>query len=192
MTKKSVFCFASSRHQADEIVHHLRTESFSRNDISVLFSEKDAARELTPENATKAFAGTATGVGTGSVVEEPLGWVAGMGVLAIPGVGPCIAAGPIVAGLTAAVEGGIAAGLMRLDISEMEARRYEREVKIGKILLAVHTDDVGDIARVKDIFRQAAAQCIFTSGGAGAKAGAPADSGQHTARRALGLSSQTK
>ena len=80
---------------------------------------------------------------------QPLNWVAGIGVLPIPGLGPFIAAGPIIAALSAAAGGDIAGGLMSLGVSELEARRYERELDDGNILLCVHTDDAGDIARAK-------------------------------------------
>ena len=156
MSKKSVFCFATSRHQADRIVDHLRTESFSKNDISVLFADQGTTPELTHENITRAPADAVGGPDTSSLIGEPLGWIAGTGVLAIPGLGPFIAAGPIVAALGGAAGGDIAGGLMSLGISEMEARRYERELDNGNILVCVHTDDAGDIERVKDIFRQAA------------------------------------
>lgn len=164
MSKKSIFCFATSRHQADRIVDHLRTESFSKNDISVLFANQGAMPELSHENITKAALDEVTGAGTGSFIGEPLNWIAGIGVLAIPGLGPFMAAGPIIAALSGAAGGEIGGGLMSLGISEMEARRYERDLDNGNILLCVHTDDVGDIARAKDVFKQAAAQNICCSG----------------------------
>ena len=156
MSKKSTFCFATSRGQAERIIDHLRTESFSKNDISVLFANQGALPELGRENITKTAAETVQGAGTDSFIGEPLNWVAGIGVLAIPGLGPFIAAGPIIAALSGAAGGDIAGGLMSLGVSEMEARRYERELDNGNILLCVHTDDAGDIARAKDIFKEAA------------------------------------
>jgi hypothetical protein len=181
MSKKSIFCFATTRHQAARIVDHLRTESFSKNDISVLFANQGAVPELSHENITKAAADAVAGADSGSVIGEPLNWVAGIGVLAIPGLGPFIAAGPIIAALSGAAGGDIGGGLMSLGISEMEARRYERELDNGNILLCVHTDDAGDIARAKDIFKQAAAQNTCCSGEVATRLGAPSEIGSHPA-----------
>src|ERR1019366_3674046 len=133
MSKKSVFCIATSRGQADQIVDHLKSASFSNNDISVLFPDKGTTHDFAHEKHTKAPEGTATGAGTGGVVGGALGWIVGIGALAIPGVGPFIAAGPIMAALSGAaigaVAGGIAGGLIGLGIPELEAKRYEGKVK---------------------------------------------------------------
>jgi len=105
MSKKSVFCIATSRAQADQIVDQLKNANFSNNDISVLFPDKDTTRDFAHEKNTKAPEGAVTGASTGGVIGGALGWVAGIGALAIPGVGPFIAAGPIIAALSgAAVE----------------------------------------------------------------------------------------
>ena len=97
-----------------------------------------------------------------------MGWIAGIGALAIPGVGPFIAAGPIIAALSGAAigaaAGGIAGGLIGMGIPEIEAKRYEGKIRTGNILISVHTDDAGEIARAKDIFKQAGAQDICTTG----------------------------
>jgi hypothetical protein len=97
-----------------------------------------------------------------------LGWIAGIGALAIPGVGPFIAAGPIMAALSGAAigaaAGGIAGGLIGLGIPELEAKRYEGKIKEGNILISVHTDNSDEIARAKDIFTKAGAQDICSTG----------------------------
>jgi hypothetical protein len=177
MLKKSVFCISTSRDQADRIVDHLKTAGFSNNDISVLFPDKGTTRDFAHEKNTKAPEGAVAGAGTGSVIGGALGWIAGIGALAIPGVGPFIAAGPIMAALSGAAigaaAGGIAGGLIGLGIPELEARRYEGKVKQGNILISVHTDDAGDIARAKDIFNQAGAQDICAAG----EASIPKDNG---------------
>src|SRR5580700_9269878 len=125
MSKKSVFCIATSRGQADLIVGQLKDANFSNNDISVLFPDKNTTRDFAHEKNTKAPEGIATGAGTGGVLGGALGWIAGIGALAIPGVGPFIAAGPIMAALGGAAVGGIAGGLIGLGIPELEAKRYE-------------------------------------------------------------------
>ena len=168
MSKKSVFCIATSRGQADRIVDNLKTANFSNNDISALFPDKGTTRDFAHEKSTKAPEGAVAGAGTGGVVGGALGWIAGIGALAIPGVGPFIAAGPILAALSGAAigatVGGIAGGLIGLGIPEIEAKRYEGKIKEGNILISVHTEDSGDIARAKDIFNQAGAQDICVTG----------------------------
>ena len=164
MSKKSVFCFVTSRWQADEIVDHLRRESYSKKDISVLFSDPGTPGKLTQESASQAPTGAVAGAGRGDFIGEPMGWLAGIGGLTIPGVGPLIAAGPIVAALRSASGGGIAAALIGLGFSDIDARHYEREVNNGNMVVSVHTDDAGDMARVKDTFKHAGAKNICTSG----------------------------
>jgi hypothetical protein len=168
MSKKSVFCIATSRNQADQIVDHLKTESFFNHAISVLFPNNGTTRDFAHEKNTKAPEGVVAGAGTGGVIGGALGWIAGIGALAIPGVGPFIAAGPMMAAFSGvaarATVGGIAGGLIGLGVPELEARRYEGKVKAGNILISVHTEDAGDLARARDIFKQAGAQDVCTAG----------------------------
>jgi hypothetical protein len=172
MSKKSVFCIANYRDQADRIVDQLKNANFSNNDISVLFPDKGTTKDFAHEKNTKAPEGAITGAGTGGVVGGALGWIVGIGALAIPGVGPFIAAGPIMAALSGAAigaaAGGITGGLIGLGIPELEAKRYEGKVKEGNILLSVHTENSAEISRAKDIFTQAGAQDICTTGEAAA------------------------
>jgi len=168
MSKKSVFCIATSRNQADQIVDQLKATNFSNNDISALFADKGTSHDFAHEKHTKAPEGAVTGAVTGGAVVGALGWIAGIGALAIPGVGPFIAAGPIVAALSGvaigATVGGIAGGLIGLGIPELEAKRYEGKIKEGNILISVHTDNSAEISRAKDIFTKAGAQDICTTG----------------------------
>jgi hypothetical protein len=168
MSKKSVFCIATSRTQADQIVDQLKAGDFSNNDISVLFADKNTNRDFAHEKNTKAPEGALAGAGTGGVIGGTLGWIAGIGALAIPGVGPFIAAGPIMAALSGitigAAIGGIAGGLIGLGIPEIEAKRYEGKIKKGNILISVHTESSEEISRAKDIFTKAGAQDICTTG----------------------------
>jgi hypothetical protein len=168
MSKTSVFCIATQRGQADLIVDRLRTAGFSNNDISVLFPDKETTRDFAHEKNTKAPEGIATGASAGGVVGGTLGWLAGIGALAIPGVGPFIAAGPILAALSGAAVGaavgGISGGLIGLGIPELEAKRYEGKIKAGNILLSVHTEDSEEIKIAEDIFKEAGAQDICRTG----------------------------
>jgi hypothetical protein len=168
MSKKSVFCIATSRTQADQIVEQLKNANFSNNDISALFADKGTSHDFAHEKNTKAPEGAVTGAVTGGVLGGALGWIAGIGALAIPGVGPFIAAGPIIAALSGAAigaaGGGIAGGLIGLGIPEIEAKRYEGKIKAGNILISVHTEQSAEITRAKDIFTRSGAQDICSTG----------------------------
>ena len=179
MSKKSVFCIATNRDQADRIVDQLKAANFSNNNISVLFPDKGTTKDFAHEKNTKAPEGAVAGAGTGGVVGGTLGWLVGIGALAIPGVGPFIAAGPILAALSGAAigaaAGGIAGGLIGLGIPELEAKRYEGKVKEGNILLSVHTENAEEIKRAKAIFTNAGAHDICTTGEATAPDAPKAD-----------------
>lgn len=168
MSKKSVFCIATSREQADNIVDSLKNANFSNNDISALFADKGTSHDFAHEKNTKAPEGAVTGAVAGGVALGALGWIAGIGALAIPGVGPFIAAGPIVAALSGAAigatVGGVAGGLIGMGIPEIEAKRYEGKLKEGNILISVHTENSAEISRAKEIFTKAGAQDICTTG----------------------------
>jgi hypothetical protein len=178
MSKKSVFCIATSRSQADQIVDQLKNANFSNNDISVLFPDKGTTHDFAHEKHTKAPEGVATGASTGGVIGGALGWIAGIGALAIPGVGPFIAAGPIIAALSGAAvgaaAGGIAGGLIGLGIPEIEAKRYEGKIKKGNLLISVHTENSEEITQAKNIFTRAGAQDICTTGEASIPGGTKA------------------
>src|SRR6202790_4606645 len=137
----AVFGIYHGRRGVEDAVDALRAAGFRNTDISVLFPENQGTKDFAHEKNTKAPEGTATGAGTGAVIGGTLGWLAGIGALAIPGVGPLIAAGPIVAALTGVGVGGAIGGLtgalIGMGIPEYEAKRYEGRVKAGGILLSV-------------------------------------------------------
>jgi len=166
--KKAVFCIAKTPAQAEAIVGQLKIEGFSNNDISVLFPDKSGTKDFAHEQHTKAPEGATTGGAVGAGLGAVLGWLAGIGSLAIPGVGPFIAAGPIMGALSGAAVGGATGGiigaLVGMGIPEYEAKRYEGKVRGGNILISVHTDNADERARVKDIFKKANAEDISTSG----------------------------
>ncbi len=164
MSKKSIFCIAASRNQADRIVDCLKTESFSNNDISVLFADQDDTHDFAHEKHTKEPEAVVTGAGVGG---ETLRWIPGMGTLATSGVGSFIAAGPIITVFRGASVGAtvcdIAGGLIEMGIPEFEARRYEGKIKQGNVLISVHTENSDKIARAKELFTQAGAHDIYTT-----------------------------
>jgi hypothetical protein len=168
MSKKSVFCIAITRNQAERIVDRLKAAGFSTNDVSVLFPDRETTRDFAHEKSTKAPEGIAAGASAGGVVGGSLGWLAGIGALAIPGVGPFIAAGPILAALSGAAVGaavgGVAGGLIGLGIPEIEAKRYEGKLKKGNILLSVHAETSDEINRAEKIFKDAGAEDICATG----------------------------
>lgn len=168
MSKKSVFCIATSRIQAEQIVANLRSGNFTSSDISVLFPDKESTREFAHEKHTKAPEGAVTGAATGGIAGGALGWLVGIGALAIPGAGPFIAAGPIIAALSGvgvgATVGGITGALIGVGIPEFEAKRYEGRIKAGNILISVHTEDSDEVAAAKKIFKDAEAEDISSTG----------------------------
>ena len=173
MSKTSVFCIANSESQAINIVDRLKSASFSNNDISVLFPDKTGTKDFAHEQHTKAPEGATTGAVSGGVLGGALGWLAGIGALAIPGVGPFIAAGPIMAALGGAAVGGTVGGitgaLIGLGIPEYEAKRYEGKIREGNILISVHSDNRAETKRAKEIFEQAGAKDISSTGEVGVK-----------------------
>ena len=164
----AVFGIYRDRTSVENAVDALRQEDFRNTDISVLFPENEGTKDFAHEKNTKAPEGTATGATSGAVIGGGLGWLAGIGALAIPGVGPLIAAGPIVAALAGVgvggAIGGIAGALIGMGIPEFEAKRYEGRVKEGGILLSVHCDDSKWVKHAKDVLGRTGAEDISSSG----------------------------
>jgi hypothetical protein len=175
MSKKSVLCLAKTYAQADRIVTRLRSCGFAYNDISALFPDKQTTRDFAHEKHTKAPEGAATGAGTGGLVGGALGLLAGIGTLAIPGVWPLIAAGPIMAALSGAAVGaavgGITGALIGLGIPEYEAKRYEGKIRDGRILISVHTESSDEASRAKEVFQSEDAEDIAVTGESGVPSG---------------------
>src|SRR5262245_25190471 len=139
---------------------------FSANDISVLFPDKTGTKDFAHEHHTKAPEGAAAGAGTGALLGGALGWLVGIGSLAIPGVGPFIAAGPILASLSGVALGGALGGvtgaMVGWGIPEFEAQQFEGRLREGHILIAVHADDADDAARARDVLSEEHAEHIST------------------------------
>jgi hypothetical protein len=163
----AVFCIAPSNRQAEEIVDQLRVAGFQSDDISVLFPDRLGTRDFAHINNTKTPEGIATGVGTGFAIGGALGWLAGIGAIAIPGIGPMIAAGPIMAALSGAAIGGTLGGvggaLIGMGIPEFEAKRYEGKIKDGNILISVHTETSEEADSAKRVFKDADASDIASA-----------------------------
>ena len=162
--KRSALCLVDNEDQAEAIVERLRSAGFSDNDISVLFPDKESTRDFAHKKATKMPEGATLGAGTGGAVGGTIGLLAGIGALAIPGLGPFIAAGPIMAALSGgaigAGIGGLTGALVGLGIPEYEAKRYEGKVKEGSILISVHSENSDELSRAKAAFKELGAHDI--------------------------------
>jgi len=169
---KSVFGIYSSRSGVENAVTALRDVGFQQADVSVLLPENLGNREIATQKNTKAPEGATTGAGSGAVIGGTLGWLVGIGALAIPGLGPFIAAGPIMAALAGAgvggAVGGVTGALVGMGIPEFEAKRYEGRLEKGGILVSVHCDTSEEVKRAKDILQRTGAEDISTAGEASA------------------------
>ena len=163
----AVFGIYSDSMAVDQAVNALKEAGFRATDISVLFPENVGTKDFAHEKGTKAPEGASTGAGTGMVVGGTLGWLVGIGALAIPGVGPFIAAGPIVAALAGAgvggAVGGIGGALIGMGIPEYEAKRYEGRILKGGILLSVHSDNSEWTSKAKTILEETGAEDISSA-----------------------------
>ncbi len=153
---------------ADAAVDTLRSKGFRNTDISVMFPQNVGSKEFGHEKGSKSAEGAVAGGGAGAVVGGALGWLASIGLLVIPGVGPFVAAGPIVAALAGIGAGGAIGGttgaLIGLGIPEYQAKRYEGRMRKGGILLSVHADDHEWISKGRQILEQTGAEHISQSG----------------------------
>jgi outer membrane lipoprotein SlyB len=164
--KKSVVCIVQDRVKAENVVTQLKAAGFADNDLSVLFPDKQGTRDFAHEHNTKAPEGAVAGVGAGGALGGTVGLLAGIGALAIPGLGPFIAAGPLVAALSGAAVGAAAGGLtgalIGMGIPEIEAKRYEGKVKGGNLLIAVHAEDAERRKVAERVFKDVNAEDIST------------------------------
>src|SRR5213595_2757277 len=164
---KSVFGIATTHPQAERIVEQLQAEGFAASEISVLMPDTGGTRDVGHVKATKAPEGATTGAAAGGTAGGVIGLLAGIGALAIPGIGPFIAAGPIMAALSGAAVGaavgGIAGALIGMGIPELEAKVYEGKLRDGNILLSAHAVDSDAASRAKKIFQSEGASDISSA-----------------------------
>lgn len=168
----AVFGIYPDQLTTEDAVDTLKDAGFRATDISVLFPDNQGARDFAHEKSTKAPEGAVAGGSSGAMIGGALGWLAGIGALAIPGLGPFIAAGPLMGmlggiGVGTAV-GGLTGALIGLGIPEYEARRYEGRIQRGGILLSVHCDDRDWSRRAKNILNQTGAEDVAAAGEAAA------------------------
>ena len=175
--KKAVMCIVQTRGQAEAVVDQLHKAGFTPSDISVLFPDKTGTKDFAHEHNTKAPEGAIGGAGMGGVVGGTLGVLAGIGALAIPGLGPFIAAGPIMAGLSGiaagSMVGGIAGALVGMGIPEIEAKRFEGKINGGNMLVSAHVESSDEKTRAENIFKAAKADDICSVNEASVPKAAP-------------------
>src|ERR1041385_9111257 len=168
----AVFGIYRDRTHVEEAVDTLLDNGFRSEDISVLLPDNVGTKDFAHEKNTKAPEGATTGATSGAVVGGTLGLLAGIGALAIPGLGPFIAAGPIMGALAGMGAGGVVGGIVGalggMGVPEYEAKRYEGRIKEGGILMSVHCDDGDWVDRAKELMKQTGAQDISSTGEAGA------------------------
>ncbi len=166
--KNTVVGIVSNQQQAENIVAKLQREGFGTNDISALFPDKSGTRGFAHEQHTKAPEGAIGGVGVGGAIGGTLGLLAGIGALAIPGLGPFIAAGPIMAALSGAAAGaavgGVTGALVGMGIPEIQAKQYEGKIRGGNILLSIHVDNSDESGRAKKVLETNGASDIVSIG----------------------------
>jgi hypothetical protein len=190
--KKAVFGLVSSDAQASRIVNSLLSSGFTNEEISMLYPDRTKGKfpnqefgevevehgdttaprnikrgTLTTEKHSKAPEGAATGATAGGVIGGTVGLLAGVGALAIPGLGPFIAAGPIMAALSGSAVGGsvglFVGALIGSGIPEYEAKKYEAGLKAGNILISVHTDNDEELKRATEVLKREGAKDISSS-----------------------------
>jgi hypothetical protein len=164
----AVFGIYPDQTTVSEAVDALKRAGFRNTDISVLFPENMGSKDFGHEKHTKAPEGAVAGASSGAIIGGALGWLAGIGALAIPGIGPIIAAGPILGMLSGIGVGGTVGGftgaLIGVGIPEYEAKRYEGRIRNGGILLSVHSDNSDWAKRAKEVLEHTGAGDIATSG----------------------------
>jgi len=176
MSKPAIFGLIKNETQARAAVSALESAGFIATDISILSSRAyfdingveqtgfAKTREVGLTNTTKAPEGATTGVATGGVLGGVAGWLAGIGALAVPGAGPFIAAGPILAALSGAAigatAGGLTGALIGYGIPEYEAKLYAGKLESGHILIGVHAINADEADAAKKALASAGAEDI--------------------------------
>jgi hypothetical protein len=173
MADEIVYGICSNRNVLEAAIEALKNAGFAPADVAFLAPESLGKSGLATEKSTKAPEGAAAGAGSGLLLGGALGWFVGVGALAIPGVGPLIAAGPILAALAGAgvgsAVGGLAGGLVGMGVPEYEAKRYEGRIGKGGTLISVRVATSDQRERAKKILLAAGAEDVSSSSAATAK-----------------------
>jgi hypothetical protein len=164
----ATFAVFPDRTAFEAAIEGLRGAGFRATDISAVLPDRDhTTKDLAHEIHTKAPEGIAAGAGAGAAVGGVLGWLVGIGAIAIPGIGPLLAAGPIVAALAGAgaagAAGGLVGGLVGAGMPEIEAKRYAGRLRDGGFLLSVHCDDREWAARAREVLTANGGQDVVST-----------------------------
>jgi hypothetical protein len=165
---KAVLGLVRNHAQVDAVIGALLNTGFVRSDISTLCSGRPPTGAFVLDRSVQIPTRAVTAGGFGIALGAALGLLAGLGALAIPGLGPFIAAGSIMTAIVSIVAGasigGIAGALAGLGISEIEARQYQSKLRDGVILLSIHVDDHDQRAHAKKVLEGYGATNIATVG----------------------------
>lgn len=162
----TISCLATTPEQAERIVRDLKTEGIAQERISVLLPDPRQDKKFNFENTVPMDHGPVVGAGTGAAMGSILGWLAGLSLLAIPGVGPFLAAGPILAALGTTAAGAIAGGLVGMGMPAVQAAHYESRLREGRFMVWVEVADVAELERVAAIFSRHQAEEVTRSAAA--------------------------
>ena len=166
MTNQAVVGLVDNYEQAANLVEKLQGAGFAKHDISALFPDRVGATDAAREQSTKAAEGTVAGAAAGGTLGGAVGLLAGLGALAIPGIGPLLAIGPIVAAITGAAAGaavgGVTGGLVGMGLPESHAKGFEQKIREGHILLSVHTATTEQRSRAQSLFDHAGVREVVT------------------------------
>ena len=168
----SVFGIYADRTAVSDARDVLHQAGYRATDISVLLPDNQGSKDFAHEKNTKAPEGATTGAAAGVVLGAVLAWLVAVGVFAIPGLGPFVAAGPLMAALAGAGSGGalgwLIGFLVGLGMPEYEAKRYAGRIRRGGILLSVHCDSSEWCDRAKKTLKDTGAQHISSASESGA------------------------
>jgi uncharacterized protein (TIGR02271 family) len=163
------------RDRAREAIEALKADGFTGDAISILSPDKQATQDIAADTGTHAGTGAVTGAVTGGILGGLGGWLVGIGALAIPGIGPFIAAGAFATALGGAALGAgigaIAGALMGMGVPEEHAKYYEGEARAGRTLVTVRADGRYDDAQ--QILRQYGAYDVESRDRAAVAPGSP-------------------
>jgi hypothetical protein len=164
---RAVYGIYTDRMHAEEAIDSIRAAGFRPEDVSVLLPENVGSKDMGYERHTKAPEKATAGAVAAGAVGGALGWLIGAGLLASPGVGALMAAGPIMATLAGlgagAVVGGLGGALVGMGIPEYEAKRYEGRIRSGGALVSIHCPDSYTVNRARDILRHTGAEDIASA-----------------------------
>jgi len=164
----AVFGIYRDREGVERAGDILRRAGFRNTGISELFPENEGTKDFAVEKGTEAPECTLAGAGTGAAFVGALGWLVGVGALSVPGLDPVLSAGPIVGALAGMGAGGVVGGLIGalvgFGMPEYEAKRHERQIRRGGILMAVQCDNPDRVKRAKDILKETGAEDIAPAG----------------------------